>query len=86
MVHLLVVEIVIKLLGHFSSYPNLIIHNSNEGQRVHNGLGYSNKSLVISNGIDSRKFSKEITKRVESLNKVRVDLDDMIKSYVSHHN
>lgn len=55
----------------------------------YNLLGRDAHQLTTSrifNGIDSRKFSKEITKRVESLNKIRVDLDGMIESYVSHHN
>lgn len=41
----------------FSSFPDVIINNSEVGKTFHQKIGFKNKNIVISNGIDTKKFS-----------------------------
>ena len=49
-------SIIIKLCKYLSFKPDLIIHNSYSGKKFHDKLGYSNNSIVVSNGIDTDRF------------------------------
>lgn len=48
---------VIKACRYFSGIPNVIINNSYQGKVIHDKIGFNNKSIVIPNGIDTKKFS-----------------------------
>ena len=48
-------KIIIKLCSFFSALPNLIINNSYAGKDVHDKLGFNKSSIVISNGVDTKK-------------------------------
>ena len=50
-------KLIIKACSYFSSKPNIIINNSYEGKNIHDKLGFTKNSIVIPNGIDTKKFS-----------------------------
>jgi len=56
-------KVIIKACSYFSSRPNIIINNSYEGKNLHDKLGFSKNSIVIPNGIDTKKFSPNIKNR-----------------------
>ena len=50
-------NLIIKACKYFSAIPSLIINNSHQGKIIHDKIGFTNKSIVLSNGIDTKKFS-----------------------------
>jgi glycosyltransferase involved in cell wall biosynthesis len=55
--HSALLFMLLRLLAHFSSVPDAVIVNSNEGRRVHESLGYVPRRWeVIPNGFDLDEF------------------------------
>ena len=73
-------KLIIKFCNIFSNTPNLIIHNSYEGKKFHDKLGFNDKSIVISNGINIRNFRKVKSQR--ALIRNRHKISDASKVFV----
>ncbi len=50
-------KLIIKVCSFFSYTPNLIVHNSYRGKIIHDSLGFNKINIVISNGIDTKKYA-----------------------------
>ena len=63
---------IIKSCRFFSYRPDLIVHNSYQGKKIHDALGFNKKNIVISNGIDTEKYSPNKTYRNNFRNKYKI--------------
>ena len=50
-------KLIIKACSFFSYTPNLIVHNSYQGKIIHDSLAFNKNNIVISNGIDTKKYA-----------------------------
>ena len=71
-------KLTIKFCKFFSNTPNLIIHNSFEGKKIHDELGFNNKSIVISNGINLKNFYKNENYRSLVRDKYKIPLSSKV--------
>ena len=50
-------KLIIKACRFFSYTADLIVHNSYQGKIIHDSLGYNKENIVVSNGIDTIKYT-----------------------------
>ena len=68
----LFLKIIIICCKYFSMKPNIIINNSKAGLNFHKKIGFKNKHIIISNGIDTNKFKPNDQFRKAFRNKYKI--------------
>ena len=71
-------KFIIKACSFFSNIPNLIVHNSYEGKIIHDNLGFNKNNIVISNGIDTKKYSPNNGLRNNFRKKYKISKDTKV--------
>ena len=71
----ILLKIVIRCCKYFSNIPNIIVNNSKAGLNFHKNIGFKNKHIIIHNGIDTYRFSPNVSLRNTFRNKYKIHKD-----------